>query len=53
MTGGVYKAREYPMELRTIVNSVMIEYFKQIVDVSFTSHLETELDIEAASRQRC
>lgn len=39
------KKNLHPTELGTIVNSVMIEYFKQIVDVSFTSHLETELDM--------
>lgn len=38
------KKQLVPTELGTIVNSIMTEYFKGIVDVEFTAHMEGRLD---------
>lgn len=34
----------YPTELGEVVNGIMTDYFKDIVDVEFTAHLEETLD---------
>jgi len=35
----------YPTELGKIVNSLMEEHFKDIVDINFTARMETQLDL--------
>jgi DNA topoisomerase-1 len=34
----------FPTELGEIVNEILVEYFKEIIDVSFTAQLEEQLD---------
>lgn len=45
--GYVVKEKKYlyPTELGKIVNSLMEEHFKEIVDVNFTAKMETQLDL--------
>jgi DNA topoisomerase-1 len=38
------KRNLYPTELGEVVNNIMVGYFKDIVDVEFTAHLEQLLD---------
>ena len=42
----------YPTELGRIVNSVMKEYFKDIVDVEFTAQMEEKLDDVAEGKTK-
>ena len=48
LLGRKYVEREkknlVPTELGDIVNNIMSEYFKQIVDVEFTADMERKLD---------
>lgn len=36
--------RFYPSEVGTTVNDILVEHFPQIVDITFTAHMEEELD---------
>ena len=36
--------RFHPTEVGTIVNNLLVEHFPEIVDVTFTAHMESELD---------
>lgn len=52
--GYVVKDKKYllPTELGKIVNKLMEEYFKDIVNINFTADMETQLDaVEAGKRQ--
>ncbi len=36
--------RYHPIDVGMIVNDILVEHFPEIVDINFTSHIETELD---------
>jgi len=42
--------RFHPTEVGTIVNDLLVEHFPEIVDVTFTAHMEEELDEIAAGK---
>jgi DNA topoisomerase-1 len=39
-----YEKRLYPTELGEIVNDLLVEYFPDVINVKFTSHMENDLD---------
>jgi DNA topoisomerase-1 len=39
-----FEKRLYPTELGEIVNDLLVEYFPDVINVQFTSHMENDLD---------